>query len=268
MSIIEAIILGIIQGATEFLPVSSSGHSILLPAIFGMSEPGINEVIIAHQGTLLAVLLYFWRDIWAIIKGVFQGLVERNPMGNAQSRLGWFLVIGSVPAAVIGLLFEDTFETIFANPMWAALFLLATAGFLVLGERMLSGEKKLDKMSWADAMIIGCFQVFALFPGVSRSGSTIVGGLTRGLDRELAARYSFLMSIPVILGAGLLKLADLIGATGINYGTLAVTFIVSFFVGLACIHFLIQWVKERSLYPFAIYCALFGVFSLIYFGLF
>lgn len=263
MSVLEAIILGIIQGATEFLPVSSSGHSILLPAIFGMSEPGIHEVIIAHQGTLLAVLLYFWRDLLGIIKGVFKGVFAGKLMNNPEARLGWYLLIGSIPAAVVGLLFEDAFENIFSNPRWAAFFLLFTAGFLVLGERMLSGEKTLDKMSWTDALVIGGFQVFALFPGVSRSGSTIVGGLVRGLDRNLAARYSFLMSIPVILGAGILKLTDLIGAEGLNYASIGATFFTSFIVGLACIHFLLQWVKSRSLYPFAAYCTAFGLLYLV-----
>lgn len=266
MSILEAIFLGIIQGATEFLPISSSGHSILLPLIFGMGDPGLNEVIIAHQGTLLAVLIFFRRDVMAIIKGVLQGLAERNPMGNAESRLGWFIVVGSIPAAVIGLLFEDKFETVFADPRFVAFFLIITAALLVIGERMLSGKKEVAEMSWKDAIIIGLFQMCALFPGVSRSGSTIMGGLTRGLNRELAARYSFLMSIPVIAGAGLIKLLDLMQAGNLTaqLPALFTVFITSAIVGYACIAFLMNWLKERSLYPFAIYCATFGVGYLVY----
>ncbi len=266
MSIIEAIFLGIIQGATEVLPISSSGHSILLPFIFGLGDPGLIEVIIAHQGTLLAVLVYFRRDIMSIIKGVLQGLAERNPMGNAESRLGWFIVIGSIPAAVIGLLFEDAFENRFATPRFAAMFLIVTAIFLVLGERMLSGKKKLDSMTWLDAILIGLFQMFALFPGISRSGSTIVGGLTRGLDRELAARYSFLMSIPVIAGAGLLKLLDLLQMDNLGEAlpSILTVFATSAIVGYLCIALMMNWIKERSYYPFAIYCAVFGLGFLAY----
>ena len=266
MSILEAIFLGIIQGATEFLPISSSGHSILLPLIFGLGEPGLNEVVIAHQGTLLAVLVYFRRDIWAIIKAVLQGLVERNPLGNVESRLGWFLVVGSIPAAVIGLLFEHQFETVFSDPRFAAFFLIITAGLLIIGEKMLSGRKKLADMTWIDAILIGVFQMFALFPGVSRSGSTIMGGLTRGLNRELAARYSFLMSVPIIAGAGLIKLLGLLQAGNLaaQLPSLITVFVVAAVVGYACIAFLMNWLKERSLYPFAIYCAVFGAGYLVY----
>ncbi len=259
MSLIEAIILGIIQGATEFLPISSSGHSYLLPEIFGMHTPNLAEVAIAHLGTLTAVFIYFWRDIWNIVTGVLRGLAERKPLGNNDARLGWYIFFGSIPAAVVGLLFEDQFDERFGNAPSAAFFLLVTALFLVLGERLLSGKKTIEKMSWFDAIFIGVFQMVALFPGVSRSGSTIVGGLLRGLSRELAARYSFLMSIPVILGAGLLGVKDLLEAGNVDVVTLGVLFGSSAVVGYGCIALLLNWVKQRSLYPFAIYCALFGL---------
>lgn len=264
MSLLEAIILGIVQGATEFLPISSSGHSYLVPALFGLREPSLQEVAIAHLGTLLAVIVYFFRDIVAIVQGVLQGLIKRKPFGNDQARLGWYIVAGSIPAAVIGLLFEDQFDQVFGTARFAAGFLIVTATLLILGERMLSGKKSIQDMSWADAIIIGLFQMVALFPGVSRSGSTIVGGLWRGLSRELAARYSFLMSIPVILGAGLLGIFDLVGSGNFDLGTLAVLFFSSFGVGLACIHYLLRWLRNRNLYPFAIYCALFGLLFLIF----
>lgn len=266
MTFLEALILGIIQGATEFLPISSSGHSILLPTIFGLSQPTSTAVVIAHQGTLVAVLIYFWKDIWAIIRGFLRGLQEKKMMASAESRLGWYILAGSIPAAVIGLMFEDAFETRFATPRWAAFFLLFTALFLVIGEKLLSGKKKLSQMSWSDAWIIGFAQMFALFPGVSRSGSTIMAGLARGLDRKLAARYSFLLGIPAIGGAGLLKLKSLIGADvpANEWLMLFVTFAVSGLVGYACIHFLLQWLRKRSLYPFAIYCAAFGSLYLLF----
>ncbi len=265
MNILEAIILGIIQGATEFLPISSSGHSILIPTILGLQEPSLNAVIIAHEGTLLAVLIYFWKQIMEIVQGVWRGLTSGAPLGNPEARLGWYIVIGSIPAAIIGLLFEDAFETRFATPRYAAAFLIVTALFLVMGERLISGEKKLDRMSWFDAIFIGLFQMFALFPGVSRSGSTIVAGLLRGLNRELAARYSFLMSIPVIAGAGLLGVKDLIqeGNLMTQLPSLIVVFITAAIVGYACITFLLNWLRQRSLYPFAIYCATFGALYLL-----
>lgn len=265
MNILEAIILGIIQGATEFLPISSSGHSILVPTILGLSEPSLNAVIIAHEGTLLAVLIYFRQQIMDIVRGVLQGISSRDPFGNPDARLGWYIVVGSIPAAVIGLLFEEAFEHRFASPRYAAFFLLVTALFLVMGERLLSGEKELDRMSWFDAIFIGLFQMLALFPGISRSGSTIVGGLLRGLDRELAARYSFLMSIPVIAGAGLLGILDLIqeGNLIAQLPSLIVVFVTAAIVGYACIAFLLNWIRSHSFYPFAIYCAMFGTLYLL-----
>lgn len=267
MTLIEAIILGIVQGATEFLPVSSSGHSILVPTVFGLSQPTLSAVVVAHLGTLLAVAIYFYKDLWGIITAVFRSIIDRDPMQSTESRLGWFIVVGSIPAVLAGLLLESWFESVFADPRWAAGFLLITAVFLVTGERLRSGLKTLAKMTWLDAMIIGIFQSFALLPGVSRSGSTITAGLIRGLDRELAARYSFLMSVPIIFGAGVLKLAELVSQPGwtSQIGTMLTTFVVAAVVGYACIHFLISWLKKRSLYPFAIYCATVGILFLLFY---
>ncbi len=264
MTLIEAIILGIIQGATEFLPISSSGHSILVPAIFGLSQPSLSNVVVAHLGTLLAVIIYFYQDFWQIVKQMVQSILEKKPMAYPQSRLGWYIIIGSIPAAIAGLAFGDQFESIFTNPRWAAVFLLVTAVILVIGERLLSGRKQLADMTWLDAIIIGLFQALALLPGISRSGSTIMAGLTRGLNRELAARYSFLMSAPIIFGAGLLQLpVMLLGNESVEFATLAATFISAAVVGYLCIHFLMSWLRERNLYPFAIYCAAFGLLFLL-----
>ena len=266
MSIWEAFILGILQGATEFLPVSSSGHLVLVPAVFGLTEPTLNVVAIAHLGTLVAVLIYFFSDVKDIAVAVIQGLIQRDPMGSTEARLGWYIVIGSVPAAVLGLALEEQFETVFGTPTVAAFFLIGTAGLLILGEYMRSGLTTLKDMSWLDAIVIGLFQALALFPGISRSGSTIVGGLLRGLNREVAARYSFLLGIPVIFGAGLLSVVDLLGTSDLNQQipSLVVTFVSAAVSGYACIHFLLQWVKQRSLIPFAIYCAIFGLSYLIF----
>lgn len=267
MSYLEALILGIVQGATEFLPISSSGHSVLVPVIMGFDTPGLNAVVVAHLGTMLAVLVYFFEDIKGIVTDVMDGLVRRQPLYSAEARLGWFIVVGTIPAAVAGLLLESWFETVFADPRWAALFLIGTAVLLITGERLRSGEKKLAQMTWLDAIIIGIFQMFALLPGISRSGSTIVGGLIRGLDRTLAARYSFLMSAPIIFGAGLFQGIDMVreGGWQSELGPLLVIFITSAVVGYGCITFLLAWLRQRSLYPFAAYCILIGgLFLLVY----
>lgn len=261
----EAVLLGFVQGATEFLPISSSGHLLLVPAILGLEEPDLTLVTIAHLGTLLAVLVYFRQDVGEIIRGVLVGLRRRAPLAEPASRLGWFIVLGTIPAGLVGFLFEDFFDRVFGSPTVAAFFLLVTAGLLVIGERLMSGKKAMAAISWLDALIIGVFQMLALFPGISRSGSTITGGLLRGLDRETAARFSFLLGIPAILAAGVLAGIDLfqVQATSAQLFLYAVTFVTAAITGYACIYFLLAWLKRHTLYIFAIYCAVFGVIFLI-----
>ncbi len=260
MNLLEAIILGIIQGATEFLPISSSGHLVLMPAIFGLTQPSLNIIAVAHLGSLLAVLIYFRRDLWDIITAVLEGLIQRRPMETTDSRLGWYIVAGSIPAAVAGLLFSDFFDEVFGTPTLAAFFLLVTAGLLVWGERMLTGDKDLSEMNWLDAITIGLFQMMALFPGISRSGSTISGGLWRGLNRGTAARYSFLLGVPAILGAGLISLLHLqqSGTLLAEWQVLLAAFASAAVVGYLCIYFLLAWLRSHSLYIFAAYCTLLG----------
>ncbi len=268
MSIIEAIIIGFIQGATEFLPISSSGHLVLLPEIFQMSNPDLTLIGLVHAGTLLAVLTYFWRDLWDIVTAVLHDLAHRLSFAGSDARLGWFIVAGTLPVIIVGLPLQGFFEDVFSSPRAAAGFLLVTAVLLILGERMHSGKKDIAQMTWTDAIIIGLFQMVALFPGVSRSGSTIVGGLSRGLDRPTAARYSFLLGIPAILGAGLQAILDIFDASGNDFssGVYVASFIAAGVTGYACIHWLLTWVKNHTLYGFAAYVALFGaVFLLISF---
>lgn len=263
MSIIEAIFLGIVQGATEFLPVSSTGHTILIPALLGLPAPELDFIAIAHQGTLLAVLVYFWQDLWRIFMGMLDGLRRRAPLADADSRLGWYIILATIPAAAAGLLLEDFFEELFLKPVYVAGFLLVTALVLVTGERMLSGDLELEKIDGLDALAVGIFQMIALLPGVSRSGSTITGGLWRGLDREAAARFSFLLGIPAIAGAGLVAVIDAVGS-GLSEqaGIYIATFLTAAITGYLCIHFLLTWLRSRSLYLFAGYCAVFALFYL------
>jgi undecaprenyl-diphosphatase len=271
MDFVEAIILGLIQGATEFLPISSSGHLLLVPSLFNLSEPSLSLVAFVHEGTLLAVLVYFRLELWRIVKSVVNGVRAGQPLANRDARLGWFIVVGSVPAGLAGLALEDFFDEIFGTPMAAAVFLFFTAALLVAGERLLAGKegnrshlngshKDAAMMGWLDAIVIGLAQMLALLPGISRSGSTIAAGLWRGLDRATAARYSFLLGVPAILGAGVLAAPDFgLMGSGLESKQLALL-IVSFFsaaiTGYVCIHFLLSWLQRRSLYVFAGYCVL------------
>ena len=265
MDIFEAIILGIIQGATEFLPISSSGHLLLIPSLFDLSEPSLNGIAIAHLGTLVAVLIYFRKDLWAIIRAVLEGLRRRELLFSVDARLGWYIAVGTVPAVVFGLLFSDSLKRVFENPTTAAFLLIGTGIILIIGEQLVTGDKPVAKMSWTDAVTIGLAQVLALLPGISRSGVTITAGLGRHLDRPTAARYSFLLGVPAIAGAGLLAVLD-ISQTGVvteQAMELLITFSVAAVVGYACIHFLMNWLRSRTFYLFAAYCITFGFLYLL-----
>ncbi len=265
MTVFEAIFLGIIQGATEFLPISSSGHLLLVPNLFNFSEPDLNAIAITHQGTLLAIIVYFRQDVWAIFKAVLVGLRTRQPMATTDSRLGWYIVVGSTPIAIIGLFFAESIDSILANPTMAAFMLILTGFILILGERLLTGMKQISQMNWADSLLIGLIQVFALIPGISRSGVTITGGLWRGLDRPEAARFSFLLGVPAIAGAGMLAAFDLTRSPDLvdQLPQLLASFVAAAIVGYLCILFLMTWLQRRNLYLFAAYCFIFGLFNLI-----
>ncbi len=265
MSILEAIILGLVQGATEFLPISSSGHLLIVPDLFKLSEPSLTVIAVAHQGTLLAVLIYFWADIWSIFRGVITGLRQRQPMATTESRLGWYVLVGTIPAVIVGLPLSSKFDELF-SPVAAAISLIITSAFLIIGERYLTGRKALPQMSWGDAIFIGIAQVIALIPGNSRSGITISAGLVRGLDRATAARYSFLLGIPAIAGAGLLAVLDLLQASDLRQQLpiLITTFLTAAISGYLCIRFLLNWLKSHSLQVFIIYRIAFGLFYLLF----
>jgi undecaprenyl-diphosphatase len=264
MSIFQAIILGIIQGATEFIPVSSSGHLVLVPWLLGWASPGLVFDTVVHWGTLVAVLVYFWRDWWALIVAWVRGLL-RWDWSAPEARLAWLLVLGSIPAAVIGFLFEDFFESLFASPVWVSIFLFVTAALLALGEKLGSRTRDLKDLRWTDALVIGLAQSAAIAPGISRSGATISFGLFRGVKRAPAARFSFLLATPIILGAGLFKLLDLFSAPDplAQAPSLVVGFLAAAIVGYLCIAFLLRYLQRGTLYPFAIYCAGFGLLCLL-----
>jgi undecaprenyl-diphosphatase len=265
VTIIEAILLGMVQGATELLPISSSGHLLLVPNLLKLPEPDLNVIAIAHQGTLLAILIYFRIDLWAIATGMFDGLKNRQPMSSPESRLGWFIIAGTIPTVIAGLLFANVIGRILTDPIIATLMLIVTGFILIAGERMLSGRIDLTTLTFKDSISIGFAQCFALIPGISRSGITITAGLWRGLDRSTAARFSFLLGVPAIAGAGVLATIELAQSPeiAILIPQLIATFVASAITGYLCILFLLRWVRSHSLYIFAGYCFVFGAINLI-----
>ncbi len=264
MDIIQAIILGIVQGATEFIPVSSSGHLVLVPWLLGWESPGLVFDTVVHWGTLVAVLAYFWRDWWLLISAWLGGLL-RWDWHDPNARLMWLIIVGSIPAAVLGYLFEDFFEALFGEPVWVSFFLLVTAALLALGEWLGKKTRKLDDLRWTDAVVIGLGQAAAIAPGISRSGATISVGLFRGVKRAAAARFSFLLATPIIFGAGLFKLKDLVGAPDYleQVPALVAGFVAAAIVGYVCIWFLLRYLQKGKLYPFALYCACVGISCLV-----
>lgn len=263
MSILEAIILGLVQGLTEFLPVSSSAHLVLVPWWLGWDPPPLAFDTVLHLGTLLAVLAYFWRDWWDLAQAVLDRLRGRGD--EAKWRLALAIVIGSIPAAVIGYLFEDFFEAMFGQPTLVAAMLLVTGAILTFAEAWKRGGLPLAAIRLSDATVIGLAQAAAIIPGISRSGATIAAGLLRGLDRPAAARYSFLLSAPIILGAGLFQIKNLAdaGIDAIGLPPLLVGFLVAAASGFLAIRLLMRFVQTRSLYLFAVYVWLFGLLSLL-----
>lgn len=264
MSLIQAILLGLVQGATEFVPVSSSGHLVLVPWLLGWESPDLVFDTVVHWGTLVAVLAYFWRDWLVLITAWLRGLLRwdwRDPL----ARLMWLLILGSIPAAAIGFLLEDFFESLFGKPVWVSVFLLVTAGLLALSERLGERTRDMDDLRWPDALAIGLGQAAAIAPGISRSGATMATGLFRGLRRPVAARFSFLLATPIIFGAGLVKLLDLFATPDplAQVPVLVAGFLAAAASGYLCIWGLLRYLKRGKLYPFAIYCACAGVLCLI-----
>lgn len=267
MDVIQAIILGIVQGLTEFIPVSSSGHLVLVPALLGWSPPGLAFDTVLHLGTALALIVFFWREwitlIVAGLRSLFRWRIE-----GADERLAWLIVVGCIPAALAGYLLEGFFASVFEDPIVSGYFLLVTAGILTIAEGLGRRLRSIEKLRLPDALAVGFAQAIAIFPGISRSGSTIAAGLLVGLDRESAARYSFLLATPIILGAGLLQLPDAVRTRAEGAGSLALLlgFVVAAVVGYLCIGFLLRYLRRGGLYPFAAYCAVAGLFAIIRLG--
>jgi undecaprenyl-diphosphatase len=321
LSWLEAIVIGAMQGVAELFPVSSLGHSVLLPAVIGGSwaqdldvqapeSPYLAFIVGLHVATALALLLFFWRDWVRIIGGLFTSIVRREVTTSAQ-RLAWLLVLGTIPVGIVGLLLEHTFRTVLSRPVPTAVFLVIN-GLILLGaealrRRAVSGipaaetppasggrhgevdpagrtvvmrvgatpataaevsDERLGRMPVLRAIGIGAAQVAALCPGISRSGVTMATGLLRGLSHEDAARFSFLLSTPVILAAGMLKLGDLAGPLGDGVRPqILVGSLLSFIGAYLSVRFLTRYFENRSLRPFGIYCIVVGTACLVWFGI-
>jgi len=256
--VLHAAILGLVQGLTEFLPVSSSAHLILVPRFLGWNDPFVDTAafdVMLHVGTLIALLLYFWRDILRLIGAFFGSLRERSLGTDPERRLAWLLLVSVVPAALLGAALESFFDTFFRERVgWIAIFLATGAALLWLAERWGAQRRGVAALRFPEALAIGVAQALALFPGMSRSGITIGAGLFLGLERAAAARFAFLMGIPVIAGAGLLKGREL-ASTGIEGHELAlvVGVVVSAVSGLAAIAFLLAYLRRNSTAIFIAY---------------
>jgi undecaprenyl-diphosphatase len=265
MSIINAIVLGVLQGLTEFLPVSSSGHLVLMQKVFGITEPALFFDTMLHVGTLLAVFVVLWRDIWDILRKIIQPLTL-------------YLIIATIPAVIIALAFGDLIEHAFESGKFLGVCFLITTALLVTAEllsmcaKTSGGLKSGDKMNWLDALVIGIMQAVAIAPGISRSGATISGALSRKLDRDFAARFSFLLSIPAILGAVVLQTKDLVkdssalaAQSGESIGTAAIIAgtASAAVVGFFAVKLMLKLIREKSLYGFAVYTAVLGILIII-----
>jgi undecaprenyl-diphosphatase len=236
-----------------------------VPWLLGWPDPSFEFEVLVQWGTLVGVFLFFWTDIWAIVKAILQGLKQRKPLATFEAKLGWLVVLATVPAAILGLAFKDIFETAFAAPVFAGGLLILTAILLVIAERFGSRTLELEELSWLDAVIIGFWQAAAILPGVSRSGATISGAVLRGYSRPAAARFSFLISIPALLGAGLVALKDLLEAGSLAQELPAITvgFVAAAISGYVCIRWLLHYLQRHSLYIFAAYCTVFSIITII-----
>lgn len=301
LTYLEAIVVGAFQGVTELFPVSSLGHSILVPALVGgrwahdlnvsaPESPYLAFIVGLHVATAVALLVFFWRDWLRIVAGFVSSLRYRR-LRTPGERLAWLLIVGTIPVGICGLLLEHLFRTTLGRPVPAAAFLIAN-GVVLYGAELLrrraditlpaptttaaggpgsardvdaAADARLAQMSLVRATLIGSAQVLALLPGLSRSGVTMAAGLLRGLSHEDAARFSFLLATPVILAAGALKIPDLVGPLGAGiHGPIIAGSIASFVSAYLAVRFLTRYFETRTLTPFAVYCVLFGTASLIW----
>jgi undecaprenyl-diphosphatase len=258
LNLLHAFILGIIQGLTEFIPVSSTAHLLIGQKLLGLpaDDAMFSFLVIVQLGTLVSLFAFYWKDLLAIAKATLD--FRRS---SPERNLGIYIVVATIPALIAGYLLRDAVEALFSQPMLqASIRLFSAAILLTLAESLSKKNRMLDSMTWLDALIIGLFQIVAVFPGASRSGSTISGGMFRNFDRVSAARFAFLMSVPVMLAAGGYEMLDVFQMPNLSefLPLLAVGFIAAAIVGWLAIKWLIDYLSNHSLYVFAAYCAIVG----------
>jgi undecaprenyl-diphosphatase len=269
MSWWQVIVLAVVQGLTEFLPVSSSGHLAIVSRIFFSGDAGASFTAVSQLGTEAAVLVYFARDIVRIVKAWSRGLFVKSHR-DSDYRLGWYVIIGTIPICVLGLLFKDEIRSGVRNLWVVATAMVAFSAVIALAEFLGRQSRHIEQLNWRDALVVGVAQTLALVPGVSRSGSTISAGLFLGLDRELAARFGFLLAIPAVFASGLFSIPDAfhpvtsgMSATGPQ---LLVATLIAFVIGLAAVAWLLRFLVRHSMYWFVAYRVVAGVTVLILLG--
>jgi undecaprenyl-diphosphatase len=268
MGIFEAILLGIIQGLTEFLPISSSAHLRIASELLGIGDAGAAFTAITQIGTEAAVIVFFWRDIVRIIGRWFQSLSGRVPRRDPDALIGWWIILGTLPIVVLGLLFQDQIETTLRSLWFVATTLIVFGLLLGVADRVGRKVRPLEQLTWKHGLIYGFAQALALIPGVSRSGGTITAGLLMGYKREAAARYSFLLAIPAVLGSGFYQLFKEIlePSGGAPMSMTIVASVIAFVVAIFVIKFFMSYISKRSFMPFVVYRVLLGVVIMVLLG--
>ena len=260
---LQAIILGIVQGLTEFLPISSSAHTLIISKIAGWPDPGAAFTAVTQIGTELAVLIYFWKDIKEIFLAWLKSLTNKAARTNPNAKLGWYIILGSVPIGILGITFKDQIQTTARNLYLVATTLIVMGLLLGLFDRIAKHVKDAQDLKSKHAIIYGIGQALALIPGVSRSGATITFGLAMGFKREFAARYSFLLALPAVFASGLLETKDIGSDDFVNWPATILATVVAFGVGYAVISTLMNYLKTKSFKPFVYYRVSLGILVLI-----
>jgi undecaprenyl-diphosphatase len=258
MDALQAIILGIVQGLTEFLPISSTAHLRIVPAFAGWEDPGAAFTAVVQLGTMAAVLLYFRHDLWNITRTWLRSLREPELRGTLNARLGWFIIVGTIPISILGVLFKNKIETDARQLTLIGIALIVLGVVLEIAERTGRKDREIASMTMRDGALIGLAQAAALVPGVSRSGSTISAGLFLGLNRAAAARYSFLLSVPAVVLSGLFELKDVGNGNGAGVVPTAIATVLAFLVGYASIAWLLRYLVRHPVTVFVIYRVVLG----------
>ena len=259
VNLLQATVYGIVQGLTEFLPISSTAHLRIVPALFHWDDPGAPFTAVIQLGTTAAVVLYFWRELVQVAGAWIRGFVDKSVRGALEYRMGWYLILATIPVSIFGVAFSHQIETGARNLWLISVTMIALALVLAWAERVGTRKRDEEDLDRRDALVVGGAQALSLIPGASRSGTTITAGLFRGLNRPTAARFSFLLSIPAVLLSGLYEARKIGGREGAGAGLTGVALILSFVVGLASIVWLMRWISRHSMYLFIYYRIVVGL---------